>query len=646
MFKGQTAFLIIYLIAASILSQSLFAQGRKHKDISQITGIGPEEAAEFDRRVDALIASGFEFIKPRAIAQTFTENVVREVIVDTLGKTTFDLGWNILAGTQIRLTDDVYKGAHMAFMWRTTDANSSRYAAYNYYDRQAQAFSQTIEPGFIPLNRPNSGWPRVANGAAGVGLYAYHHVISIEEISVHFRRDDYPGNATFSTDVVVSDAAVWPGIDAHGTTVIISAIDNVARSQGNVIGRTFVSHDHGDTWTDIGWPSLLLPNMTEGGNVETQPLIDPDGTSVSFVNMEDDANSSSHFVVGNGGIVLSQSDDLNANTNWTTSLIYKFKELLPNNSFYDPFALGNSAFSSYHAEIDENGVVHVIFNAPGTQLDGSGEALHSIHAVAYWNSADQQLIELNDPVFRSSPALADSIDFYFPGAGWGLSYPHITTGPGGHVLAAWTQPELLDSVALNYVFGESGGVPSVKRYSTDIYAAYSKNSGQTWSLPFKLIGNENVVELFPQLAELEIVNDSVHVNILYLWDTNPGGSVSGESDISICPWIYKALVIDPQFPVGINATPGTVPGMFKLAQNYPNPFNPETTISFTLEKADDVTLAVFNISGQKVATLFSGRKNAGEHHVTFQGKNFSSGVYLYRLSNGAENLSRKMVLLK
>lgn len=88
------------------------------------------------------------------------------------------------------------------------------------------------------------------------------------------------------------------------------------------------------------------------------------------------------------------------------------------------------------------------------------------------------------------------------------------------------------------------------------------------------------------------------------------------------------------------------PSSFALNQNYPNPFNPSTSISFKLNEAGTAQLQVFNMLGQKVATLVDGFKSAGSHTVNFDASNFSSGVYIYRLQVGESIQVRRMMLIK
>ena len=100
-------------------------------------------------------------------------------------------------------------------------------------------------------------------------------------------------------------------------------------------------------------------------------------------------------------------------------------------------------------------------------------------------------------------------------------------------------------------------------------------------------------------------------------------------------------VVDPiQTSISVNS-----PTEFKMA-NHPNPFNPSTTISFSLPKAGETTVEVFNVSGQKVATLASGFRQAGRHSIIWNAKSFSAGMYFCTIRQGNEAKKLKMTLMK
>jgi len=89
-----------------------------------------------------------------------------------------------------------------------------------------------------------------------------------------------------------------------------------------------------------------------------------------------------------------------------------------------------------------------------------------------------------------------------------------------------------------------------------------------------------------------------------------------------------------------------LPKSATLHQNYPNPFNPETEISFSLPKEEQVTLSVFNSEGQLVKELVNGRVSAGNHSINFSASDLNSGIYFYTLEKGSTKLSKKMLLIK
>ncbi len=95
-----------------------------------------------------------------------------------------------------------------------------------------------------------------------------------------------------------------------------------------------------------------------------------------------------------------------------------------------------------------------------------------------------------------------------------------------------------------------------------------------------------------------------------------------------------------------NETGTDAPLRFKLSQNYPNPFNPSTSISYSIAKAGVVKLEVFDLLGQKIASLVDQVQTAGEYDVSFEASDIPSGIYIYRLSNNGQTSIRKMTLIK
>lgn len=91
---------------------------------------------------------------------------------------------------------------------------------------------------------------------------------------------------------------------------------------------------------------------------------------------------------------------------------------------------------------------------------------------------------------------------------------------------------------------------------------------------------------------------------------------------------------------------GEIPESVKLNPNYPNPFNPTTTIPYELAEDTEVKLTVWNMIGQKVATLVDGQVEAGSHEETWNASNMPSGIYIARFEVGGEVFTRKMTLIK
>ncbi|HPN35795.1 MAG TPA: T9SS type A sorting domain-containing protein, partial [bacterium] len=121
---------------------------------------------------------------------------------------------------------------------------------------------------------------------------------------------------------------------------------------------------------------------------------------------------------------------------------------------------------------------------------------------------------------------------------------------------------------------------------------------------------------------------------------------------SIDPVFYSAWNFDTRKNVtAVERTGNWIPTEFSIAQNYPNPFNPSTVIAYNLAKPAEVKLMVYNLLGNRVATLVNSRQTAGSYKVTWNamddwGRPVSAGIYFYRIEAGENVKMLKMMLIK
>jgi len=109
---------------------------------------------------------------------------------------------------------------------------------------------------------------------------------------------------------------------------------------------------------------------------------------------------------------------------------------------------------------------------------------------------------------------------------------------------------------------------------------------------------------------------------------------------------YKQVDYNTETTTDVEEEPQQIVNEFELSQNFPNPFNPSTMISYSIPQSSFVTLKVYDIIGNEVATLVNNQQPAGKYFVDFNTANLPSGVYLYRLQAGDFVQTRKMTLVK
>jgi hypothetical protein len=182
--------------------------------------------------------------------------------------------------------------------------------------------------------------------------------------------------------------------------------------------------------------------------------------------------------------------------------------------------------------------------------------------------------------------------------------------------------------------GQTSGVNSLLAYRGKLFAgfsnplpgtiglAYTKDNGATWTD----IGDD-----------ISSVPGSMCLSLAQIGDTLLIGTADGI-------WADTKILTAVHSPIQF------IPSGFTLSQNYPNPFNPTTSILYTVSSREYTTLTVYNVLGEKVATLVDGEKAPGSYTVTFDGSKLPSGVYFYRLQagppTGGFTQTRRMVLVK
>jgi hypothetical protein len=166
-----------------------------------------------------------------------------------------------------------------------------------------------------------------------------------------------------------------------------------------------------------------------------------------------------------------------------------------------------------------------------------------------------------------------------------------------------------------------------------------------------LSGGAKAANLFWQVAGQATLGTTAAMKGNILCQTqiamSPGATLDGRALAQTAVTLNANTINSPAVT---SVASGVAPQKFELSQNYPNPFNPSTMISYQLAVNSHVTLKVYNVLGQEVATLVNGRQEAGSYTVPFNTnkgtRSLSSGVYIYRLQAGSFVSVKKLVLLK
>lgn len=237
------------------------------------------------------------------------------------------------------------------------------------------------------------------------------------------------------------------------------------------------------------------------------------------------------------------------------------------------------------------------------RYDGDEKLAGVVPRVFYYHVTDEYG---NDYDFTAAPY--DSIEFEC----------HVTMRPA----------EVIDQNSLGCGFAMLGGIYSVIYFNPSNFPTPWQEGDE---LSIKVMDKKRYVAIYDEYA-------SAFGNIML--DASSTPVIKGVE--AIIPGSGTPLAIS--MPSGVEMS--NVPVQIALYQNYPNPFNPETSISISISKEQQVSLSVFNINGQLVKELVNGKLSSGNHSVNFNATDLNSGVYYYTLESGNTKLSKKMLFVK
>ncbi|GMU95220.1 T9SS type A sorting domain-containing protein [Ignavibacterium album] len=204
-----------------------------------------------------------------------------------------------------------------------------------------------------------------------------------------------------------------------------------------------------------------------------------------------------------------------------------------------------------------------------------------------------------------------------------------------------------DQIILTHRGGVNSGIkmlshPLQSLYSFEWYADYYVDSSYWNWLNYGSIQSEYIGD----------VEGPVTIPSIDFININSGDSVTlffaialGQDQNEVVAQINEATV-KYNTVLSIDRIDSEIPTDFILAQNYPNPFNPNTKIQFSVSKAQSVSLKVFDVLGNEIATLVNEELSPGVYQYNFDATNLSSGVYYYKLQSGSYSETKKMILMR
>ena len=624
---------------------------------------------------------------------------VRPVLDDTYqaGTTWYDYQHNGTAGKMVGVDNSGF--VHVVWMNGLNAGNNPRHVYYNIWDPTSEQFV-FLPSGSQVNSSPKAGYVSMANSPGGFCYPSFHETSAGNPDSAHAAAaiDFLPGSGAFTASqpaYINGYQLIWPkiAIGPDSTLHMVSTQFAVAGGdpQNVYYSRGVPVFDSDGFGLDIEW-QVVDGVDDEFMWVDSCMTIAVDVAASAHSNrvvMAWTHNRDDYTTQIDNDLYISISED--GGLNWGPRInVTNFVPGDPSCPSGDTLACNNDTLRLYtdcSALIDENDNIHVAFSVR-TWYDVGYPGPDGFVGPSGWIS-QSGIFHWSEEFEEFSPVANDY---------------HFQTVEGGTLVdnGAWQlnthRPSLCEDTETGYMYCSFQRYDS-NQYSDngfpmgDAWVAASWNCGRSWSVAVNVTntdGGQNTPAP-GSLSERDItlarytsegLDGERYLHMSYVLDRDAGGLPQAEGIATQNPFYYHRIpvddipltpVLDPFWPamhVDSTGFPGSVipldpevaapcvlgigddlpslrPESFALYQNYPNPFNPTTKIVFDLVRDARVTLKVYNVMGQEVATLFDGKAlTAGVQNVEFDASTLTSGVYVYRLNVDGVSASRKMVLMK
>jgi hypothetical protein len=204
-----------------------------------------------------------------------------------------------------------------------------------------------------------------------------------------------------------------------------------------------------------------------------------------------------------------------------------------------------------------------------------------------------------------------------------------------------------DNISSSQIFAwnasvDPNGTPIEYSHCVSIVSPFDQFCDDAGSSTAEFVPLADIADYIDSLMQAGLSNGSVDIN----WTVYASDGMD-DTEASNGP---RSLHVDAGWALGVNDELG-IPVVFALHQNYPNPFNPVTSIRFDVPEESRVLLDIYNVTGQKVATLVNGNMQPGFHSIRWNGTNengkqLASGMYIYRISSSKFTDVKKLILMK